>query len=131
MLSLETIAKTTNADSVALMVPDIDEGYSYCYDSYNMPPEWIAIRNSFDEKIPGGNAEVYKTGNPATTNFLSENLKGYHIESVMIVPVKRDGHTIAMLELVHRDVGKNFTDEDLQLAQDFAITLEHRLPERF
>lgn len=93
-----------------------------------MPQEWIDIKNPFDEDVPGGNVEVYHTGRPATTNHLKKNLVGYFIESVMIVPIIRNDKTIAMLELIHDCEDKTFSQQDLKLAQKFAIRLEPLLP---
>lgn len=92
-----------------------------------MPLEWVAIKNPFDEKIRGGNVQVYKTGEPAVTNHLKRTLKGYYIESVMIVPIKRNNSTIAMLEIIHSD-NKTFSDDDLRKAVGFAKKIEITLP---
>lgn len=128
---LEPIVKEIGADSAALMVPNIKEKYNYCYTSYNMPREWVEIKNSFDEKVPGGNVEVYKTGKPAITNRLSKELEGHYIESVMAVPVIRKGKTVSVLELVHTKKGKTFSRQDLALAQSFTQRIEIKLPEEF
>ncbi len=124
---LEMITKQINADSAALMVPNEEKRYNYCYDSYNMPLEWTAIKNSFDEKVPGGNVEVYKTGKPAITNHLNKLLEGHHLESVMIVPVLRKGQTIATLELVRSDNKDDFTERDLATAQQVAEQFAYQL----
>lgn len=124
--SLESIAKDIRADSAAIMVPNLAEGYLFCYDSFNMPQEWIEIKNSFKEKTHGGNVEVYKTGKPAISNHLQARLKGYGIESVMIVPIKRRRKTIATLELVHSKEDKVFTDSDLHEAEYCAKKIKIR-----
>ena len=54
-LDLEVIANELGADSVAIMVPNDAERHLDCFDSYNMPPEWIAIKNPYDEQVPSGN----------------------------------------------------------------------------
>lgn len=117
------------ADSAAIMVPNVAEGYLFCYDSFNMPREWIDIKNLLSEKVPGGNVEVYKTGKSATTNHLRKMLKGFYIESVMITPIKRGEKTIAMLELIHDKDNKVFSEQDLQKAEAFTKELEPRLPQ--
>lgn len=128
MISLEAIVKQVNADSAAIMIPDVKEQYNYCYDSYNMPPEWVAIKNSFDENVPGGNVEVYKTGKPSITNHLNEPLEGHHIESVMIVPVVRNNKIIAVLELVRSQNKDKFTEDELAHAQKFSEDFAPHLP---
>lgn len=131
LLSLAIIANELGADSAAVMLPDDAEQVLVCYDSYNMPPEWTAIRNSYDKETPGGNVEVYRTGEPATSNHLRTTLEGFFIESVMIVPVKRDEKTIATLELIHDKDDKTFSEEDRNAAEIFAKKLESRLPAPF
>jgi len=128
---LKTIVQDTGADSAALMVPNKQDRYNYCYDSYNMPTEWVAVKNSFDEDVPGGNVEVYQTGKASITNQLCSTLEGHYIESVMILPIKRSNATIAMLELVHSAKGNSFSAEDLKIAEEFAISLEAQLPKKF
>ncbi len=96
-----------------------------------MPSEWVAIKNSFDEDVPGGNVEVYKTGVSAITNHLSQDLEGHYIESVMIVPVIRERQTIAMLELVHRQIGQIFSQQDLKRSEELAKQLEQQLTAKF
>lgn len=128
---LESIVKKLGADSAALMVPNVKEGYSYCYQSFNMPREWVAVKNSFDETVPGGNVEVYKTGKPAITNHLSKKLEGHYIESVLIVPIVRNNAVLATLELVHTTKGKTFSQQDLAVAQEFSSQLAMQLPNNF
>jgi hypothetical protein len=121
--SLKQIVEAVGADSAAIMVPNVTAKHTYCYDSYNMPQVWVNVKNSFDEKVSGGNVEVYKTGVPAITNHLQKMLEGHLIESVMIVPVKQAGKTIAMLELIHDKHNKIFSEEDLQKALKLAQAL--------
>ncbi len=117
--ALEAIVKTIDADSAAIMVPDETERVLFCYDSFNMPAEWVAIKNSFDEEVPGGTVEVYKTGEPAISNHLQKTLKSYYVESVMIVPIRRDEKTIATLELIHVKDNKAFNEDDRRQAEEF------------
>ncbi len=131
MVTLKSICININADSAALMVPNLAERHNYCYDSYNMPSEWVAIKNSFDETTSGGNVEVYKTGKPAITNHLARKLEGHYIESVMILPVMRLGKTIAMLELVQSSDNKSYSRNDLLVAVELAKQLEADLPKQF
>lgn len=119
---LQSIVEALRADSAAIMVPN--RRHLFCYASYNMPQEWIDIRNSFDEKVPGGNVEVYRTGKPAITNHLRKMLEGYFIESVMIVPIQREGKTIAILELIHDRDNKTFDETDQQAAEKYAKDIE-------
>lgn len=125
--SLESIAKGVRTDSVAIMVPNSAEGYLFCYDSFNMPQEWIEIKNSFKERTPGGNVEVYKTGKPAISNHLQAKLKGYDIESVMIVPIRRRRKIIATLELVRSKEHRAFTNSDLREAEYCAKKIKIKL----
>ncbi len=113
------------------MVPNLAKRHNYCYDSYNMPSEWVAIKNSFDETTSGGNVEVYKTGKPAITNHLARKLEGRYIESVMILPVMRLGKTIAMIELVQSSDNKSFSQNDLLVVAELAKQLEAELPKQF
>lgn len=124
---LDKIVEELDADSAAIMMPNKAEGHLFCCASYNMPPEWVAIKNSFDEKIPGGNVEVFKTGEPATTNHLQKMLEGFFIESVMIVPIYRGNDLIATLELIHDKDDKVFTEADQQVAEAFVKEIEPEL----
>jgi hypothetical protein len=124
LYSLEEIVKKIGANSAAIMVPDSAKRYLFCYDSFNMPQAWIDIKNSFDEKVPGGNVEVYKSGRPAITNHLKTMLKGYYIESVMITPIKQDGRTIAVLEIIHNKEEKAFTEADQWAGDEYASKIE-------
>lgn len=121
---LETIAKKLNADSAAIMLPNDNQKYLFCFDSYNMPPEWIAIKNPYDENIPGGVVEVYKTSTSAITNHLRKTVEGFFIESVMIVPVKQHERTVAVLEIIHDKDDKVFSKKDRLIAEDFTQKLE-------
>lgn len=121
---LDSLVKQIGADSAAIMIPNIAEQYLLCHDSFNMPKVWVDIRNSFDENIKGGNVEVYKTGTAAITNNLRITLKGHFIESVMIVPIKEKGKTVAVLEVIHDKKGKEFNNQDLQKALEFTSQIE-------
>lgn len=121
---LESVVNQLNADSAAIMMPDKDRKYLFCLDSYNMPPEWVEIKNSFDEKIPGGVAEVYKTGKSAITNHLDKTVEGFYIESVMIVPIKHGQKTVAVLEVIHDKDSKVFSAEDRLIAENYAKKTE-------
>jgi hypothetical protein len=127
-LLLDYIVIALGADSAAIMMPNETAKHLFCFDSYNMPKEWIEIKNSLYEKVPGGNVEVYKTGVSATSNHLRRMLKGFFIESVMILPIRREKTTIAMLEIIHYKDNKTFSNEDLQKAEAFAKGLEPKLP---
>ncbi len=125
--SLQTIIEEIGADSAAIMVPNVKEGHLFCFDSVNMPQEWIDIKNRLSEKVVGGNVEVYKSGKPAITNHHRIMLKGFYIESVMITPIKRGEKTVATLELIHDKDNKVFIEKDLHKAKSFAKKLEIRL----
>jgi GAF domain-containing protein len=125
--NLESIAKQIGADSAAIMASNAGRQHLYCYASYNMQPEWIAIKNRLDETVPGGNAQVFRTGEAAITNGLKETLKGHYIESVLVVPIKRQGVTVATLELIHSSEGESFSETDRVQAEAFAETLERTL----
>lgn len=118
-LNLKKIVKMIGADSAALMMPNDKDRYIYCYDSYNMPEEWVNIKNLYDENTPSSNEVVYKTDRPVIANLCRRKLKGYHIESVMILPIKRGKETIGMLELIHTQANKIFSGKDLYTAQNF------------
>ena len=124
MYSLETLVKDIGASSAAIMVPNTAEKYLYCFDSYNMPTEWVEIKNSFDKYSSYGNVHVYKTGNPKITNSLKIPFHGHYIESVMIVPIKQKDKVIGTLELIHSSLNKTFNKSDLQKAVDFSNKIE-------
>lgn len=124
--SLESIVKETGADSAAIMAPNEAEGHMFCYASFNMPPEWVTIKNAFDDYTPQGNVQVYKTGKSIIANHLREMLEGYYIESVMIAPIKHKGRTVGTLELIHDRNNKAFTLDNLRKAEAFADSLNLR-----
>lgn len=62
-----------------------------------MPQALVDIKNSFDEQMVGGNAAVHKRCKSAITNNLGKELKGYYIESILIVPILSEGITVATI----------------------------------
>ncbi|MGC1176544.1 MAG: GAF domain-containing protein [Candidatus Saccharimonadales bacterium] len=124
---LESIVREIGADSAAIMAPDKANGHLFCYTSFNMPQEWVGIKNSFDEDTPGGNVEAYKTGQAIITNYLQKMLEGYYIESIMVVPIKRGEDIVATLEVIHDRANETFTKGDLQIVQQFADKLATKL----
>lgn len=109
---LKRMLDLIGADSAAVMNPDLSNKVMYCSASVGMPKEWVGIKNSFDVYVSGGNVEVYKSGKSAITNQLQTTLKGYFIESVMIVPVYHGEEVIAVVEFIHDKNKKIFTIED-------------------
>jgi transcriptional regulator with GAF, ATPase, and Fis domain len=120
MVSLAEIITELGADSAAIMAPNDSGQHMYCYDSVNMPPEWVAIKNPYDEYTNKGNVYVFKSGSPVINNGFSDVFHGHYIESVLIVPIM-DGEKVAgTLELIHSEKGKSFSESDLQKAKEFS-----------
>lgn len=127
MISLRNIVNDLGATSAAIMTPNSNGQHLYCYGSYNMPSEWIALINQFDTYTNVGNVHVYKTGRPVINNGFSNDFHGHYIESVLIVPIKKEDTTIATLEVIQSQKGKSFTEEDLVKAEGFSKQIEIKL----
>lgn len=121
---LKKIVEEIGADSAAIMAPNVTEGCLFCYESFDMPQEWVEIKNPLDEQRPGGNVQVYTTGTPSISNHIRVMFHGYLIDSVMIVPVYRDGNIIATLELIRDEDNRAFTKEDMENALEFAKEIQ-------
>ncbi len=121
---IQNIVNELGATSGAIMAPNKAKQLLYCYDSYNMPPEWVEIKNPFNNHTNVGNVYVYKTGQPVINNGFSDMFHGHYIESVLIVPIQKNGITLGTLEVIHSEKDRNFTQEDLDKATEFSKHVE-------
>jgi hypothetical protein len=124
MNDLKSIVEDTNADCAAIMVADADENYMYCYEHFNMPEDWVSIKNPFEGHSKTGNVHVYKNNTVSLVNDFHGEHFGHHQESYFIVPIVLEGATIGTLELVNTKKGKKFSQSDIEKASVFAKNIK-------
>ena len=122
MQSLEDIVHELNATYAAVMIADVSLGYLYCDSGFNLPKEWVNIKNPLDESSLNGKAYVSRQAK--IMNNMNSKLEGHFVSSVIIVPLMQNNQILGTVELISSATGKTFSEADLDRFKSFVQTFK-------